>query len=73
MDPPLRTRILNYLMDHLAFCEDPKRIGKVLGATKSGLWRFRVAGAYRVVCEIHGSKMLILVLEVGHRREIYRH
>jgi mRNA interferase RelE/StbE len=73
MDPPLRTRILDYLMDHVAICEDPKRIGKVLGATKRGLLRFRVAGDYRAVCEIHDNKMLILVLEMGHRREIYRH
>jgi mRNA interferase RelE/StbE len=66
LDPPLRTRILDYLMGHVAFCEDPKNIGKVLVARKSGLWRFRA------VCEIHDNKMLILVLEVGHRREIYR-
>lgn len=34
-------------------------------------WRIRVSD-YRVVYEIHGSVLLVLVLAVGHRREVYR-
>lgn len=37
-------------------------------------WRIRVdgAGAYRIVYEIHDDKLLILVVAVAHRREVYR-
>ena len=34
-------------------------------------WRIRV-GRYRVIYEIHDDKLLILVVTIGHRREIYR-
>lgn len=34
-------------------------------------WRVRV-GDYRVIYEIHDGRLLILVVEVGHRRDVYR-
>ena len=37
---------------------------------KSGQWRYRI-GDYRVICEIEDQKIMVLVLEIGHRREIY--
>ena len=36
-----------------------------------GYWRYRV-GDYRIICQIRDKELLILVIEVGHRREIYR-
>jgi mRNA interferase RelE/StbE len=36
-----------------------------------GLWRYRV-GDYRLICRIDDQAVTILVLEIGHRREIYR-
>jgi mRNA interferase RelE/StbE len=36
-----------------------------------GLWRYRV-GNYRVICDIIDNKMVILALEMGHRKDIYR-
>jgi len=35
-------------------------------------WRIRVAHAYRVIYEIHEQVLLVTVVDVGHRREIYR-
>jgi mRNA interferase RelE/StbE len=37
----------------------------------SGKWRYRV-GDYRVLCEIRDSELIVLAIEVGHRRDIYR-
>ena len=36
-----------------------------------GIWRLRV-GDYRVIYEIKDSEPMILVVEIGHRREVYR-
>ena len=44
--------------------------GKGLTANRSGQWRYRV-GDYRLLAEIQDDKVLILVLNVGHRRDIY--
>jgi mRNA interferase RelE/StbE len=37
----------------------------------AGLWRYRV-GDYRIICEIHDGRLVVLVLTIGHRREVYR-
>ena len=37
----------------------------------AGLWRYRV-GNYRLIAEIHDDRLVILMLEVGHRGEIYQ-
>ncbi len=44
--------------------------GKSLVQNKSGQWRYRI-GDYRVICEIQDEKMIVLALEVGHRKNIY--
>ena len=51
-------------------CENPRLHGKGLVENKSGQWRYRI-GDYRVICEIQDKEIIVLVLEVGHRREIY--
>lgn len=37
-----------------------------------GEWRIRT-GDYRIIYEIHDQELLVLVVKVGHRKEIYRH
>lgn len=49
---------------------NPRIHGKGLVEKKSGQWRYRI-GDYRVLCEINNQEIIVLVLEVGHRREIY--
>jgi len=44
--------------------------GKGLVENKSGQWRYRI-GTYRVICEIQDKEILVLGLEIGHRKEIY--
>ncbi|MDO8953647.1 MAG: type II toxin-antitoxin system RelE/ParE family toxin [Gammaproteobacteria bacterium] len=72
LNPHVQNQILKYLKERLAIRHNPKTMGKPLVGTKSGLWRYRV-GDYRIICEIKNKELLILVITVGHRREIYKH
>lgn len=57
-------------MNEIATLDDPRQRGKALKANLSGLWRYRV-GDYRVICYIQDAKILITVLRVGHRKNVY--
>jgi mRNA interferase RelE/StbE len=50
--------------------EDPRSISKPLRHSKFGLWRFRWRD-YRIICQLRESKLVVLVLAVGHRSTIY--
>ncbi len=50
---------------------NPRYIGKALTGQWKGLWRYRV-GNYRVICDIIDNELIVLALEVGHRKEIYK-
>lgn len=71
LDRPVARRILDYMDDRVATAENPHSLGKALTGHMGGLWRFRV-GDYRVVCEIRDGELVVLVLEIGDRKEIYR-
>lgn len=66
----VEVEISHYLKTRLATAEDPRRFGKPLSGKLAGLWRYRVRD-YRVLCEIQDHELIILVVRVGHRREIY--
>ena len=70
LDKYTRTFILSWIEKNLVGCLDPRAHGKALTANKKGQWRYRI-GDYRVIADIQDNNILILVLEVGHRREIY--
>ena len=59
-----------WIEKHLAGTEDPRSSGKALSANLAGLWRYRI-GDYRLICEIQDNRLVILMLTVGHRSEIY--
>ncbi|MGV3491064.1 MAG: type II toxin-antitoxin system RelE family toxin [Devosia sp.] len=66
------TRIRNFLRDRLAPLDDPRSLGKALQGSKfANVWRYRV-GDYRILCEIKDGRLVILVVAIGHRREVYR-
>ena len=71
MDRYVSSLILGWIRKNLEGCENPRSIGKALTGDMSGAWRYRV-GDYRILCEIHDKDIIILVLSVGHRREVYR-
>jgi mRNA interferase RelE/StbE len=62
--------ILAWIRKHLENCENPRQHGKSLVANRSGQWRYRI-GDYRLISEIQDDKIVILVLEIGHRKDIY--
>lgn len=64
-------RILKYLRERVAGENDPRRLGTALTGDFAGLWRYRV-GDYRIIVKIEDDRLIVLVLRVGHRREIYR-
>ena len=63
--------ILGWIRKNLENCENPRLFGKGLTANRSGEWRYRV-GDYRLLAKIDDQKIIILILNVGHRREIYQ-
>lgn len=70
LDKYTRNLIYAWIDKNLVDCENPRVHGKGLVENKSGQWRYRV-GDYRLICEIKDEEIIILVLEIGHRREIY--
>ena len=67
----VRRRIRDYLERRVAVLDDPRELGEPLKGNFAGLWRYRV-GDYRVIAQIQDDRLVVLVVRVGHRREIYR-
>lgn len=59
-----------WIEKNLINCENPRIHGKALTANISGQWRYRV-GDYRILAEIHDDKLVLILIDVGHRRDIY--
>lgn len=70
LDRQTAGRVLDEL-EEIAKLDDPRSRGKALTGNLAGLWRYRV-GDYRVVCDIEDGVLVILVVDVAHRREVYR-
>lgn len=69
LDKSAGGRIVKYRRERVAI--DPRASGKSLRGDHAGLWRYRI-GDYRVICEILDEKISVLVVRVGHRKEVYR-
>lgn len=70
LDEHQHKMIRRWLEANIDGCEDPRAHGHALSHELSGLWRYRV-GKYRVICEIHDDELVVLAVEVGHRRDVY--
>ena len=62
--------IKNWIQKHLMDCDNPRYIGKALAGRFKGLWRYRI-GNYRLIVKIEDDELLILFVDIGHRRDIY--
>lgn len=69
LDPGVQQAILKYLRQRIVGPEDPRHFGNPLRRNLAGLWRYRVED-YRLICRIEDNRVVMLVLQVGHRREI---
>lgn len=70
LDKHTAALILGWVRKNLEGCEDPRAHGKGLTANRSGQWRYRI-GDYRLLDQIEDEVVTILVLNIGHRRDIY--
>ena len=71
LDRSTAQTLLRYLNRLLVEAENPRQRGKALTANLAGLWRYRV-GDYRVICQIEDGELVVLVVQIGHRSEVYR-
>lgn len=72
LDRQVQERILDWLEERIEGCKDPRHFGEPLKGDRAGFWRYRI-GDYRIICDIQDRKVVVLVLTIGHRKEIYKH
>ncbi|WP_338151633.1 type II toxin-antitoxin system RelE/ParE family toxin [Listeria aquatica] len=70
MDPFQAKLIISWIEKHLEGTDNPRVYGKSLVGNRGGQWRYRV-GDYRLIAEIKDQEVVILILDIGHRRMIY--
>lgn len=70
LDKQTAKRITSKLRE-ISTLDDPRSTGKALVGNMAGLWRYRV-GDYRIICDIEDDVLLVLVVDVAHRSEVYR-
>ncbi len=68
LDKSIAKKILNRIETYLA--KDPKGLGKSLKGDFQGYWRYRW-GDYRVIYKIAEKEILIYILRISHRKEVY--
>ncbi len=71
LDRQTNALIVGWIEKNLVGCENPRQHGKGLTANRSGQWRYRI-GDYRVIADILDDKVVIVVVAVGHRRDVYK-
>ena len=71
LDNTVARRILKFLYQRVGKLDDPRRIGERLQGTLSEFWKYRV-GDYRLICSLKDDRLVVIVLRVGHRREVYK-
>jgi mRNA interferase RelE/StbE len=72
LDGSVQKRIKKFLDDRLLSLENPRSIGEALKGSRLGdLWKYRV-GDYRIFARIDDHAVIIVVVKVGHRGEVYR-
>ncbi|MEI6351002.1 MAG: type II toxin-antitoxin system RelE/ParE family toxin [Verrucomicrobiota bacterium] len=70
LDRQAQRQIISYLDERVAGTESPRRFDKPLKANLAGLWRYRI-GNYRILCQIVDGQLLVVVVAVDNRKNIY--
>jgi mRNA interferase RelE/StbE len=71
LDPQTQKRIIDFLEARIGGTENPRQWGKQLKGELNNIWRYRV-GDYRILCQLQGEVLIVLVVDVAHRRDVYR-
>ena len=69
LDKPLRKRVGD-LFERLETLEDPRDAGKPLTANLKNFWSYR-AGNVRIIARIKDAELVILVVKIGLRKDVY--
>jgi mRNA interferase RelE/StbE len=70
LDKIVAILITAWIRKNLEGCSNPYQYGKGLSANRSGQWRYRI-GDYRLIAEIMEERVVVLILRIGHRRDVY--
>lgn len=70
MDRYQASLLIGWIEKNLQDTADPRTQGKALVANHKGKWRYRV-GDYRILALIEDEKIIITIIDVGHRKDIY--
>ncbi len=72
LDKPAARRIIKFLNDRISNLDNPRSIGESLKGSRLGaFWKYRI-GIYRIIASIEDNTLTILVIRIGHRRDVYR-
>ncbi len=71
LDSFTKRLIISWIYKNLEDTEDPRSKGKPLKGDKKDQWRYRI-GDYRIIAKIIDNKLIILVIKIGHRRDVYK-
>lgn len=72
LDRPVQQRLVGFLRLRFGTLDNPREIGEPLsGARLGNHWKYRV-GNWRIICDIQDSRIVVRVLRIGNRREVYR-
>jgi mRNA interferase RelE/StbE len=72
IDSQVARRLRAFLEDRIAPLDDPRAIGEALTGSRLGeFWKWRV-GDWRIIARIEDEDVRVLVVRIGHRREVYR-
>jgi mRNA interferase RelE/StbE len=72
LDRSIQVRLLAFLRQRVAPLENPRDLGEALtGATLGSYWKYRV-GDWRIIFDIQDRRLIVRVLRLGNRRDIYR-
>jgi len=71
IDPQAAKRILRFIRERILTADDPRAHGKALQGELRTYWRYRI-GPYRLICHIEDEALRILVIRIGHRKDVYR-
>ena len=72
LDKPVARRLVDFMARRVACLDDPRALGESLKGPKLGdFWKYRV-GDWRIVCDIQDRRVVVQVVRIGNRRDVYR-
>jgi len=72
LDRQVQQRLIGFLKLRVAALDNPRDLGEALAGGKFGTyWKYRV-GDWRIICDIQDRRIVVRVMRIGNRREVYR-